>query len=221
MNRRELLAAIAASTSVAVAGCAGQDGSYEFNADPARVTESAYADAAYSGEDPESYTVDREFNATGVNAEVTATTWVARYVNSETQSALFVASTPNASVAGQSVNPLVRVEGADLIRRLLNQINQQDVGGGNADIETDDIESRGEETRTVLGEETTVSIFETTISADVEGGGNSGESVEDVPVVLYLATVEHDDDVIALVGIHPVQIDQSDQLLSMMEAVEH
>ena len=221
MNRRGLLAAIAASTSVAVAGCTGEDGSCEFDADPSRVPENSYADAAYTGEEPESYTVEREFNATGVNAQVTATTWVARYVNSETQSALFVASTPNASVAGQSVNPLVRVEGADLIRRLLNQINQQDVGGGNADIETDDIEERGEETRTVLGEEITVSIFETMISADVEGGGNSGESVEDVPVVLYLATVEHDDDVIALVGVHPVKVDQSDQLLSMMEAVEH
>ena len=222
MNRRGLLAAIAASTSVAVAGCAGQDGSYEFDAEPARIPESAYADADYTGEEPESYTVDREFNVTGVNAQVTATTWVARYVNSETQSALFVASTPNASVAGQSVNPLVRVEGADLIRRLLNQINQQAGGsGGNADIQTDDIEERGEETRTVLGEEATVSIFETTISAEVGGADTESGSVEDVPVLLYLATVQHDDDVIALVGVHPVQIDQADQLLSMMEAVEH
>ncbi|TKX74591.1 hypothetical protein EXE46_08630 [Halorubrum sp. GN11_10-6_MGM] len=221
MNRRGLLAAIAASTSVAVAGCAGQDGSYEFDADPARVSESAYADSAYTGEEPESYTIDREFNVTGVNAEVTATTWVARYVNSETQSALFVASTPNASVAGQSVNPLVRVEGGALIRRLLNQINQQAAGsGGNADIQADDLEARGEETRTILGEESTVSIFETTISADA-GGGNESGSVEDIPVLLYLATVQHDDDVIALVGVHPVQIDQADQLLSMMEAVEH
>ena len=220
MNRRGLLAAIAASTSVAVAGCAGQDGSYEFDAEPARIPESAYADADFTGEEPESYTIDREFNATGVNAEVTATTWVARYVNSETQSALFVASTPNASVAGQSVNPLVRVEGADLIRRLLNQINQQG-SGGNADIQTDDIEERGEETRTILDEETTVSVFETTVSADLGGADNGTESVEDIPVLLYLATVQHDDDVIALVGVHPVQIDQADQLLSMMEAVEH
>jgi hypothetical protein len=219
MNRRGLLAALAASTSVAVAGCAGETGSYEFEADPAQIPESAYADG-YTGEEPESYTIDREFNVTGVNAEVTATTWIARYGNSETGSALFVASTPNASVAGQSVNPLVRVEGADLIRRLLNQINQQAAGEG-ANIETDDIEERGEETRTILGEEATVSIFETTISAEVGGAGDSSESVEDVPVLLYLATVQHDDDVVALVGVHPVQLDQSDQLLSMMEAVEH
>lgn len=226
MKRRGLLAALAASTSVAIAGCAAEDGSHEFDAEPARVPESAYADG-YSGQDPESYTIDREFNATGVNAKVTATTWVARYSNPTTQSALFVASTPNASVAGQSVNPLARVEGVELIQRLLNQINQQDVGGGNADIETDDIEERGEETRTILGEETTIPVFATTISADVEGTGNSSDSVEDVPVLLYIATVEHtadgadSKDVIAVAGVHPEQASQRDQLLSMMEAVEH
>jgi len=226
MKRRGLLAALAASTSVALAGCAGEDGSYEFDAEPAEVPENAYVDG-YTGSDPESYTIDREFNVTGVNARVTATTWVARYSNPTTQSALFVASTPNASVAGQSVNPLVRVEGADLIQRLLNQINQRDVGGGNADIETDDIESRGEETRTILGEETTVSVFATTINAEIEGAGNSTGSVEDIPVLLYIATVQHtaadadSEDVIAMAGVHPEQVDQSDQLLSMMEAVEH
>lgn len=227
MKRRGLLAAMAASASVAVAGCAGEDGSYEFDAEPARVPESAYSDSEYDGQDPESFSIDREFNVTGVNARVTATSWVARYVDPTTQSALFVASTPNASVAGQSVNPLVRVEGADLIRRLLNQVNQQDIGGGNADIQTDDIESRGEETRTILGQEATISIFETTVSAEVEGSNGQSGSVEDVPVLLYLATVPHQaadadsEDVIALVGLHPVEVDQSEQLLAMMEAVEH
>lgn len=220
MKRRGLLAALAASTSVAVAGCAGQDGSYEFDADPARVPESAYADA-YSGQDPESYTIDREFNVTGVNAEVSATTWVARYVNSETQSALFVASTPNASVAGQSVNPLVRADNVELIGRILDQVNQQGVGGGSADVKTDDIEQRGEETRTILGEETTVAIYETTVSAEVETSEGQSGSVEDIPVLLYIATVQHNDDVVALLGVHPQGIEQSGQLLSMMEAVEH
>ncbi|QKG91710.1 hypothetical protein EXE44_13980 [Halorubrum sp. SS7] len=227
MKRRGLLAAMAASASVAVAGCAGEDGSYEFDAEPARVPESAYSDSGYDGQEPESFSIDREFNATGVNARVTATTWVARYVNPTTQSALFVASTPNASVAGQSVNPLVRVEGAELIRRLLNQVNQQDIGGGNADIQTDDIEARGEETRTILGQEATISVFETTVSADVEGSNGQSGSVEDIPVLLYLTTIQHQaadadsEDVIALVGLHPVEVEQSEQLLAMMEAVEH
>lgn len=220
MKRRGLLAAVAASTSLAIAGCAGENGSYEFDADPAQIPESAYAEA-YSGEEPESFTIEQQFNAAGVNADVSATTWIARYTNQTVGSALFVASTPNASVGGQSVNPLVRADDAELVRRLLNQVDQQGIGGNGTDIQADDIEKRGEETRTILGKETSVSILETTVSAEISGEGGQSGSVEDVPVLLYIATVQHNEDVIALVGVHPVAVDQSDQLLSMMEAVEH
>ncbi|GAA0719217.1 hypothetical protein J2744_002119 [Halorubrum trapanicum] len=221
MKRRGLLAALAASTSVAVAGCAGQNQSFDLDAESAQVPESAYADG-YSGQEPQSFSIDREFNAAGVNVEVSATTWVARYTNETIGSALFVASTPDESVAGQSVNPLVRADGAELIRQLLNQVDQQGIGGNGTDIQTDDIEEVGEETQTILGEEdVTVSKLETTVDADVAGSNGQSGSVEDVPVLVYIATVQHGDDVIVLVGIHPEAIDQSDQLLSMMGSVEH
>ncbi|ELZ38905.1 DUF6517 family protein [Halorubrum tebenquichense] len=220
MKRRGLLAALAASTTVAVAGCAGQDQSLDLDADPARVPEGAYAEG-FSGQDPESFSIDRKFNASGVNVEVSATTWVAQYTNEEVGSALFVASTPNESVAGQSVNPLVSAEGADLIRRLLNQVDQQGIGGNGTEIQTDDIEEVGEETQTVLGEETTVSVLETTVSADVSDANGQSGSVDDIPVLVYIGTVQHDDDVIAMIGVHPQAIDQSEQLLSMMGSVEH
>lgn len=220
MKRRGLLAALAASTTVAVAGCTDQGQSFDLDADPARVPESAYADG-FSGRDPESFTVDQKFNASGVNVEVSATTWIAQYTNEEVGSALFVASTPNESVAGQSVNPLVRAEGADLIRRLLNQVDQQGIGGDGTEIQTDDIEEVGEETQTVLGEETTVSVLETTVSADVSDANGQSGSVDDIPVLVYIATVQHDEDVIAMIGVHPQEIDQSEPLLSMMGSVEH
>lgn len=221
MKRRGLLAALAASTSVAVAGCAGQNQSFDLDAEPAQIPESAYADG-YSGQEPQSFSIDRGFNATGVNVEVSATTWVARYTNETIGSALFVASTPDESVAGQSVNPLVRADGAELIRQLLNKVDQQGVGGNGTDIQTDDIEEVGEETQTILGEEdVTVSKLATTVDADVAGSNGQNGSVEDVPVLVYITTVQHGDDVIVLVGVHPEEIDQSDQLLSMMGSVEH
>lgn len=221
MKRRGLLAALAASTSVAVAGCTGENQSFDLDADPARVPESAYAEG-YSGQDPQSFSIDQAFNATGVNVEVSATTWVARYTNETIGSALFVVSTPDESVAGQSVNPLVRASGADLIRRLLDQIDQQGIGGNGTEIQTDDIEEAGEETQTILGQDdVTVSKLKTTVDADVEGPNGQEGSVEDVPVLVYIATVRHDGDVVMLVGIHPEDLDQSDQLLSMMGSVEH
>ncbi|MFW6316923.1 MAG: DUF6517 family protein [Halorubrum sp.] len=222
MYRRGLLAAIAASTSVAVAGCTGgEDGSYDFDADPARVPSESASAAGYEGEEPESFTIEQEFDVAGVNAQVSATTWVAGYENRDNGSALLVASTPDASVGGQSVNPLVRADDAELIRRLLEEAEERGIGGEGTEVQADEIESRGSETRTVLGEEVEVSILETTIDAEVDAGDGEADSVEDVPVFLYVATVQHEDDVIALIGVHPTAVDARDSVLSLMEQVEH
>ena len=222
MHRRELLAALAASASVAVAGCmGGEDGNYEFDAEPARVPPSTVVDAGYEGEEPEAFTLEQEFDIAGGNAQISATTWVAGYQNPDEESALFVASTPDASVAGQSVNPLVRAGDAELIRRLLEQVDQQGVGGEDTEIQADDIEERGSETRMILGQEVEISILETTVDVDFDGGDGRDEEVEDVPVLLYVGTVQHEGDVIALVGVHPVIVDGSEPLLSLMEQVEH
>jgi len=222
MHRRGLLAAIAASTSVAVAGCTGgEDGSYEYDAEPARIPSEAASAAGYEGEEPESFTIEQEFEVAGANAKVSATTWVAGYENQDNGSALFVASTPNASVGGQSVNPLVRADDAELIRRLLEQANERGIGGDGTEVQADDIESRGSETRTVLDQEVEVSILETTIDAEVDAGDGQSGSVEDVPVFLYVATVQHEGDVIALIGVHPTAVDARDSVISLMEQVEH
>lgn len=222
MYRRGLLAAIATSASVAVAGCTGgEDGSYEFDASPARIPTDAASAAGYEGEEPQSFTIEEEFDVAGVNARVSATTWVAGYENQDKGSALFVASTPDAPVGGQSVNPLVRADDAELIRRLLEQVDQRGIGGEGTEIQADEIEDRGSETRTILGTETEVSILETTIDAQISTGDSQSGSVEDVPVLLYVATVQHEEDVIALVGAHPAPIDASESILSLMEQTEH
>jgi hypothetical protein len=224
MHRRGLLAAIAASTSVAVAGCAGaggENGSYEFDAEPASVPSSAASEAGYEGEEPESFTIEQEFDVAGVNAQVSATTWAAGYENADNGSALFVASTPDASVGGQSVNPLVRADDTELIRRLLEQVDQRGIGGNGTDIEASEIEDQGSETLTILGKEVEISILETTVDAEVDAGNGQDGEVEDVPVYLYVGTVQHEEDVIALVGVHPTAVDASESLFSLMEQVEH
>jgi len=66
-----------------------------------------------------------------------------------------------------------------------------------------------------------VSTLETTVDAEVNAGNGQSGSVEDVPVFLYVGTVQHGQDVIALVGVHPAAVDASESLLSLMEQVEH
>ena len=226
MYRRRLLGALAATGAVAVAGClGGEDGSYEFDAEPASVPAGVLADAGYAGEEPEPFHVEQSVDLPGVEARVSVTTWVAGYENPERGAALFVASTPNATVAGQSVNPLVRAEPAELLRRLIDQGE----GGPDGD-DVDEIEERGTETRELLGQSVEVTTFEAQVDLDVDEealadaeGVEGAEGLDDgeVPALVHVATVEHREDVIALVGVHPRAVDEAGTLLSLMEAVEH
>lgn len=217
MYRRRLLGALAASGAIAAAGCLG--GTYEFDAEPARVPDAALSTAGYAGEEPEPFEVERTLEVGGIEREVSATTWVANYENAERASSLVVASTPNATVAGQSVNPLVRADDAELLRRLL----ERGGGAGSGDDEggnVDDLEEVGTRTLTVLGTETTVTTFATEVEFDAPRDAPV-DAEGTVPALVHVATVEDGEDVIALVGVHPEAVEEGETLGSLMEAVEH
>ncbi len=199
--RTRIVAALA--VVVLLAGCTG--GAYSFESSPADVPEDALADAGYEDAEPEPFTINESIEVAGVSADVTATSWTATYPNPDRQSSLVVASTPDATVAGQSVNPVVRLSNEELLQRVLSQAEQ--AGGPNAS----DVEVVGSETRTVLGAETEVTTFATT--TQVEG--------EDVPLRVHLATVAHEGDVVVLVGVHPAAVDEKATLLDLMESVDH
>ena len=236
MYRRRLLGALAASGAIAAAGClGGEDGTYEFDAEPARVPEASLSEAGYGGEEPEPFEVERTLEVAGIERRVSATTWVARYENAERASSLLVASTPNATVAGQSVNPLVRADDAELLRRLLEGGADVDDGGdgggggveggdgGGGGVEggdVDDLEEVGTRTLTVLGTETTVTTFATEIEFDAPRDAPV-DAEGTVPALVHVATVEDGEDVIALVGVHPEAVEEGETLGSLMEAVEH
>ncbi|SMO83853.1 DUF6517 family protein [Halorubrum cibi] len=217
MYRRRLLGAVAASGAVAAAGClGGEDGTYEFDAEPARVPDAALSEAGYEGEGPQSFEIEQTFEVAGIEGRVSATSWVASYENPERASSLLVASTPNATVAGQSVNPLVRADGAELLRRLLEQGGSGGVDGGSVG----DLEEVGTETRTILESETTVTTFATEIRFE-DVGDAPVDTEGSVPALIHVATVEHGEDVLVLVGVHPRAIEEGETQGALMEAVEH
>ena len=255
MNRRRFLAAAAASTAFATAGCiggvGGEDGVYAFDADPATVPAATLADAGYEGDDPEPFEIETEFTEFGIDATVSVTTWTTVYANPDRGASLFVTSTPDATVLGQSVNPLVRADNAEVIRRLLERV------GDDADVDEEQLEQRDSETRHILGESVEVNTFETTLDVDLDGVDPDDVDVEEVgsedvdpdefdaddvdpddfdaddvdpdefdaedgmPVLVHIATVGHGDDVVALVGIHPTAVDERETHLSLMEKTEH
>ena len=227
MYRRRLLAGIAASGAVGLAGCLGGEDGYRFDAEPASVPAASLSAAGYEGAEPESFSIDEGIDVPVVDGRVSVTTWVAGYENASRGASLFVASTPNATVAGRSVNPLVRADDVELLRRLLDR---GDDGVDGDDV--DELAERASRTVAILGQETTVTTFEAQVDLDVDGDvsvegtdGSDGEGDEigegAVPAFVHVATVEHRDDVVLLVGTHPKSVDEAETLASLMADVEH
>ena len=219
MHRRRVLAAAAALPVGLLAGCLDDDARhYEFDATPATVPADAREEMGYSGEEPESFTLDTDATVAGADVTVTATTWMAQYANQDRSAALFVASTPDATVAGHSLNPLVHGSDSEFLRRLLGEFRDRT----DADVDADEFDREEATDVTILGEETEAVTFETEVDVDADLVEESEtEAADSVPAYLHLATVSHDDDMVVLVGVHPQAVDERDALLSLMESVEH
>jgi len=194
---------VALAVVVLLAGCTG--GALSFSASPATVDEAALERANYTGQEPEQVTINETVEVAGVSRQVTATTWTASYAANDTPATLLVASTPDATVAGQSVNPITRLTGKELLERVAKEV-------GNTDgVDFEDIEVVQRENREILGTQTEVTTFATTASTD------QGE----VPIRIHLASVSHEGDVVVLVGVYPEKVDERSTQLKLMEAVQH
>mgnify|MGYP005851183245 CR=1 FL=1 len=216
MYRRRLLGGLAACGAVGLAGCLGGEDGYRFDAEPARVPAASLSAAGYEGDEPEEIGIDEEFDVPVIDGRVSLTTWVAGYENASRGASLFVASTPNATVAGQSVNPLVRADDVELLRRLLDR---GDDGVDGDDV--DELEERESRTVTILESETTVTTFEAQADLDLDADAPVEADEGSIPAFVHVATVEHRDDVILLVGTHPQAVDEGETLDSLMADVEH
>ena len=207
MDRRALVA-VALAAMVGLSGCALLTGeTLEFEASQATVSDSALGQAQYEEVGIEQKTVNRSFAVAGQEREVRLTNWVASYQRdlggtaSPAPGTVSVLSTPEVSIAGQTLNPIASLSP----RELLDNILQQYSG-------ISDISQAGTRNVTILGAERTVTSFTGTI--EYEG--------QEVDVRIHLATATHEGDVIVAVAVHPEMIppDQAG-VDTMFQGIEH
>ncbi|WP_129115644.1 DUF6517 family protein [Halegenticoccus tardaugens] len=178
-----------------------------FEAEPARTDEETASDAGYELEEEESQTVEREFSAAGQTRTVEATNEIATYektmripVVGEAKLGVFaVISSPAVEVAGKTFNPIGDYDHDELVEMLTSNYE------GLSDPEKVD-----ERSATVLGSDETVSKYEAT--ATFEG--------QEVDVFVHVAKARDDDFVVPL-GVYPRDADEEENVVSMMEAIEH
>ncbi|WP_436927351.1 DUF6517 family protein [Halosimplex amylolyticum] len=208
---RDLAIALAVVLAIAGGGCLGfLTGSqpYEFAANATEVDDSTLESTEYrlaSSDSP-----NRTFNVTaaGQTREVTISSEVRTYNRTvalapevEGEFARFsVYTTPAATVAGRSVNPVEDWSTERVVRRLVRSTS------GLADL-------RFQSNRSVqfLGADRTVSEY----------GARQSMGGTETNVTIHLSIVEHDGDTVIAVAVHPEDVDERSHVDELLAGLRH
>lgn len=216
MASRRLATVLAVTLLFASAGCIGfitGEEALTYSAERATVADGALGDGAtgYTESSVERRTVEPDGEELGIgNRTIIVENWVAQYEKQddfidETVGVLAVVSTHEVDVVGQPSNPVRNMSEGELLEQITGQYETP--YGTLSDAE------RTETLRaTMLGQETEVGVFTTTTQF-------AGREVE---VNLYVTMVKHGDDYVIAIGGHPTQLpDERDNILELIENVEH
>ena len=217
MDRRRALTLIGTVGLTGVAGCVGENGEVTATATPAAIPEGQQQ--GYEADGPQPMEINETVEFGGVSRDVSVSTWSAAYADPEEQTGVFLLSTPDVKAGGISLNPLTRLSGADLIVRIVNE----GLGQAGGDMAVESIEQETEITASVLGEDRAIPVFSAVLDTGSNGdaGGIEGAENGEVPIRLYLLSFSHEGDVLLSVGFHPESVSASEEITSLMEAIEH
>lgn len=196
---------------VLTAGCLGVITGSEpavFQAEPAGVSESALAETDFELRERQQPWLNRSVEVAGQEREVRVQNHVSSYEippsigpGGVTYGLFVVASTPQASIAGQALNPIGRMSHQQMIEQLAS-------GAGNLE----QIQRQGTETRQILGSSTEVVRF----------SAISRQSGQEVPVFVEVTRVQDGDDFVIGIGVYPQESEGvRPQVATMFESIRH
>jgi len=179
-----------------------------FEAEQAAVSDAALETTGYEQTTAETRTISRDVEFGGQQRTINVTNHVAQYakvidfgpLGQVNASRFILVSTPGAQVAGQTLNPAASWSN----RRVIEQ-----VAGRSGQIR--DVAFVGNRSVQSLGERRNVGEF--TGTTTIEG--------QEVDVLLHVASFEHQGDVVVLVAIYPEQIDEQDNVDTLIGGVQH
>lgn len=199
MRRREVLAGVGGIAAFGGAGCLGVVGLDEHEATPAGVEASVRRETGYEQTNVEELVVERTFEIGGVSQQIRVTNYLTEHekgidlgpLGSIRAASFVLLTSPQISIAGQELNPIADMSSEELIGMLESDFE----GISNAEHVAD-------ETVSLLGQETTESLFEAEVT--VEG------ATFDVNIHLT-ESVETASDHLITIGVYPVQIQRTEE----------
>lgn len=212
MRHHRAVAALAVAGLLLTSGCIGfltGSESLAFESEPVAVTDAAAEETGYEEQRRTNQTVEQTFSVAGEERTVTATNHITEYGKSvgtlfaDIEVARFVAfSTPKVEIAGQGpFNPVGELSNRELAVRLSEQYDG-----------LDNVRPEGNRTVTAFGETVTVSKFRA--DARLAGG-------QEAEVFLHVTKVEHGEDFIIGIGIHPTQLDEEANVDRLIAGLDH
>jgi hypothetical protein len=170
------------------------------------VSESAQETAQYDLVGVEFQEINRTVEVLGQERRIVATNHVATYerdlgvTTADAVGNVVIVSTPEMSVAGQSVNPVGSMGPESVLRTL---------GAGQG---VSDLSAQGNRTVTVLGEDATVTVF----------GGTTTIAGQEVDVTAHFLRVAHEGDYVIGLAVHPAVMSPDQAGVDAMFAgIEH
>ena len=204
-------AVIAVLLLVSFAGCSALSGPLEFSASQATVADAAVEQSGYTEVDVKQNVIEREITRAGVTKQVRVENWQAMYERQvdlgplgKKRAAVFsVFSTPQVKVAGQGpFNPIADYSNEELV----TLVQQQYKGMSN-------VEQVSERQVSTLGTTTTVTKF--SAKATLQGGSQ-------IDVFLHVTKIQHGDDFIIAIAVHPQDIPNEQQKIdAMFQNIQH
>ncbi|MDY7083326.1 MAG: DUF6517 family protein, partial [Halobacteria archaeon] len=187
---------------VALSGCTNPvtQQTLSFEATPAGVEQSALSSTGYSTYSSGWENVSRNVTAAGQQRTVNLANYVAEYrrpLGNGTEGGFGVLATPQASFAGQTLNPISGWSDQQLIQEIPNPYGS-----------VSNLQQRGTRTVTMLGQQTQVSMF--------SGTGSSGTDV-----MVHLARVNDKGDIVVAGAVHSTQFNETSRVNQLFENVRH
>jgi hypothetical protein len=193
-----------------LAGCSGT--LVEFTAAPATIPAPALDAQGYVHGNTTALPITYRVGPPGFSQDVTAETWMSGYskttADNET-AVLLLYSSPDVTVEGTSVNPLRQLSNRELVTFVLDRTTDLRGLGGVEDVT--DLQEVSVQNVTVLGASTEL----------VSYAGRAAVDGQSVAVVVNVAIVSHEGDVVVALGVHEETVDERAAHVALVERIVH
>lgn len=206
---RPLVRPLLVACALVVAGCSGT--LVEYAASPASIPDAALEPRGYAHTNTTQLPLTYRVGGASFSRDLTVQTWVSGYVQTTENetSVLVLHSSPDVGVANRSVNPASQLSNREVVGFVLERVVDLQALGGLENVS--ELSERGVRNVTVLGTPTQMASYAGTAEVDGQRAG----------VVVNVAVVEHEGDVVVAVGVHSESVDESPAHAALVEEIEH